>query len=443
MLGVRGHRLARIRSSRELAHDVGLLRGQPRLERRVPHGRQVHGWRQHLHGAGLPRPLGRAGERGRRPVRRRRPPHGARRPAPAERGRLRPGAHDLPRQQPDQDGRDGVRRRRRRHVVADVQRGTALATVDRQLLQRGHAPSQPRRHDRRLGRRLPSRAIRHHPSRATAPSSCATAGARAGATAATSTSPTSTAAWRAATTTWPSSPPARPTSTRASTSTTRSATSRSPVRTPSGTTSWGANVFTAAASEDLAAVGIYTPLPGCAYEILYAPAGGTPSFGDAAVGDVGDDAHGGVPRRPVAGDGAADLRSEVHRRLQAHRPRCRRYHYTIPVERPIATYSNATANAGESYVSTNGSTWRDLTAGHQGRQRLPQGVHASRARRPRRRSSRRRTAARTGRSAASTPITWTGTGAGTATIELEPRRRRDVDRDARSGRRTTAATPGR
>jgi C1A family cysteine protease len=134
-----------------------------------------------------------------------------------------------------------------------------------------------------------------------------------------------------------------------------------------GTTSWGANVFTAAASEDLAAVGIYTPLPGCSYEILYAPQGGTPSF--AALQSVTTGTMPTAGYHVVALPATVPLTSgqefTVAFKLTVPTPPAGAdldpYHYYLPVERPIDTYSNATASAGESYINTTGVTWRDLT----------------------------------------------------------------------------------
>ena len=41
------------------------------------------------------------------------------------------------------------------------------------------------------------------------------------------------------------------------------------------------------------------------------------------------------------------------------------YNYPITIERPISGYtSQATASAGQSYISSTGTTWTDLTAMH-------------------------------------------------------------------------------
>jgi C1A family cysteine protease/photosystem II stability/assembly factor-like uncharacterized protein len=129
----------------------------------------------------------------------------------------------------------------------------------------------------------------------------------------------------------------------------------------SGTTGWCANVFTAAADEDLAAVGIYTPLPGCSYEILYADAGGTPSFATLQSQTSGTMATAGyhVLALPATVPLTSGHKFTVALKLTVPDPT---YHYYLPVERPFADYSTATSDPGESYVNTSGTTWRDLTS---------------------------------------------------------------------------------
>ena len=128
----------------------------------------------------------------------------------------------------------------------------------------------------------------------------------------------------------------------------------------SGTTSWCANVFTAAASEDLAAVGVYTPLPGCSYEILYAGSGGTPSAATLQSLTSGTIATAGY--KVVALPATVPLTSgqQFTIALKLTVPDAS-YHYYLPVETPIGGYSNATSNPGESYVNT-GTGWRDITS---------------------------------------------------------------------------------
>lgn len=137
--------------------------------------------------------------------------------------------------------------------------------------------------------------------------------------------------------------------------------------TSSGTTSSCANVFTAAASEGLAAVGIYTPYPGCAYEVLYAGAGGKPSSSALQSLTSGTMATAGyhVVALPATVPLTSGQQFTVALKLTVPdppRPVPLYYYDYLPVERPIPGYSDATSNPGESYVNTAGSTWRDITS---------------------------------------------------------------------------------
>lgn len=128
----------------------------------------------------------------------------------------------------------------------------------------------------------------------------------------------------------------------------------------SGTTAWFANVFTAEESEDLAAVGFYTPLPGCSYEVHAAPGSSSPSFASLQPCGSGTLATAGYHVLPLTT--AVPLASgqpfTVAVKLTVP---ASWYHYPIPVERPWTGYSNATADPGQSYVCTDGATWQDLT----------------------------------------------------------------------------------
>ncbi len=128
----------------------------------------------------------------------------------------------------------------------------------------------------------------------------------------------------------------------------------------SGTTSWFANVFTAAAAADLAAVGFYTPLDGCTYEVYSSASSGKPSFAGLVSRGSGTIAEAGYHVVPLAS--TAPLTSGRPFTVAVKLTVPSAYHYPIPVERPYRGYSNATSNPGESYVCTDGSTWRDITS---------------------------------------------------------------------------------
>jgi C1A family cysteine protease len=129
----------------------------------------------------------------------------------------------------------------------------------------------------------------------------------------------------------------------------------------SGTTSSSANVFTAAANEDLAAVGVYTPYPGCGYEVLYAGTGGKPTSSALQSLTSGTMATAGyhVVALPTTVPLTSGQQFTVVLKLTVPDPS---YHYYLPVERPVDGYSDATSSPGQSYVNLNGAVWRDLTS---------------------------------------------------------------------------------
>ncbi len=123
--------------------------------------------------------------------------------------------------------------------------------------------------------------------------------------------------------------------------------------------SWFANVFKAVANEDLTAVGFYTPLAGCSYEIYTSATSGAPSFTKLSERGAGTIATPGY--HVVDLDTAAAVISGQPFTIAVKLTVPSVYHRPIPVERPYTGYSNATAKAGQSYVCIDGSTWRDLT----------------------------------------------------------------------------------
>jgi C1A family cysteine protease len=129
----------------------------------------------------------------------------------------------------------------------------------------------------------------------------------------------------------------------------------------SGTTGWFANVYSAAATEDLAAVGFYTPLAGCTYEVYSSPTSGTPSFASLQSCGSGTVAAPGYHVVPLAATVPLTSGQPFTVAVKLISPDAT-YHDVIPIEAPYTGYSNATANAGESYVCLNGSTWSDLTS---------------------------------------------------------------------------------
>lgn len=132
---------------------------------------------------------------------------------------------------------------------------------------------------------------------------------------------------------------------------------------PNTTTStgWFANVFTATATEDLAAVGFYTPLPNCSYEVHTSATSGLPSFAGLQLRGAGTLTTAGyhVVTLPATVPLTSGQPFTVAVKLTAPDASFRD---PIPAEVPYTGYSdNASSNPGESYVCLNGSTWQDIT----------------------------------------------------------------------------------
>lgn len=127
--------------------------------------------------------------------------------------------------------------------------------------------------------------------------------------------------------------------------------------------SWGANIFTAADSENLTAIATYSMSPDTTAEIrVYTDvAAGDPSSGQLRATQTASFAHEGyytVALNTPVGLTANQKFSVVIRYS------CPQSNYPIPVESPIANYSSgARANAGESFISydLNGN-WNDIGA---------------------------------------------------------------------------------
>ncbi len=127
-------------------------------------------------------------------------------------------------------------------------------------------------------------------------------------------------------------------------------------------TAWTANVFTATNSEAIEAVGLFTNQVNTTYQIfIYTnPDAGTGEQCRPGFDGARDYRDSGIPHgypadtRPVN----AGQKFSVVVRLQTPN-----YEYPIAIEEPFDGYSSqATASAGQSYVSSTGSTWTDLTS---------------------------------------------------------------------------------
>ncbi len=127
------------------------------------------------------------------------------------------------------------------------------------------------------------------------------------------------------------------------------------------TTGWGANIFTAKSNEVLKAVSFYTTDLNCNYVInIYTNPSTTPISQAGPVltqsGTIPNAGYHTVPLNSGVKLNAGQTFSVV---MELTNPT---YQYPIPVEMPISGYSSqAKANASESFVSSDGNTWTDIT----------------------------------------------------------------------------------
>lgn len=127
------------------------------------------------------------------------------------------------------------------------------------------------------------------------------------------------------------------------------------------TTAWGANIFTASQSGPVSAFSFYASTPGTSYDArIYLNPNNGPirSTGYVAreTGTVADSGYYTVPIATLVQVNAGDRFSVV---IKFTTPGM---NYPIPMEQPIGGYSSAaTAGSGQSYISSTGSTWTDIT----------------------------------------------------------------------------------
>jgi C1A family cysteine protease len=127
------------------------------------------------------------------------------------------------------------------------------------------------------------------------------------------------------------------------------------------TTGWCANIFTAKSNEVLKAVSFYTTDINCNYAIkIYNNTGSQPIDQNSPTltqsGKIPNAGYNTVPLNSGVQLNAGQKFSVV---LELISPV---YNYPIAVEMPISGYSSqAKANASESFVSSDGNTWTDIT----------------------------------------------------------------------------------
>lgn len=124
-------------------------------------------------------------------------------------------------------------------------------------------------------------------------------------------------------------------------------------------TAWGANVFSAEANETLSAVGFYALTKNTSYEVrIYDRFNGS-SFSELLVSVEGTLTFPGYHTitlpTPISLEEGDDFGIVVKLTTPG-------YAWPVPIEKPIDGYNTgSTANAGESYVSKNGTTFTDIT----------------------------------------------------------------------------------
>lgn len=129
-----------------------------------------------------------------------------------------------------------------------------------------------------------------------------------------------------------------------------------------GTTVWGANIFTATGNDIIGAVGFYAGARNTTNTIyIYKNVtAGQPRSGTLVTNLTVSSAEAGYVTAllPIPVYVATNTRFSVVMKLTTPG-----YSWPLPFEYPIANYSSsASASAGQSFRSTNGSTWRDLTS---------------------------------------------------------------------------------
>jgi C1A family cysteine protease len=127
------------------------------------------------------------------------------------------------------------------------------------------------------------------------------------------------------------------------------------------TTGWGANIFTANSNEVLKAISFYTTDLNCNYVInIYNNIGSNPiSQSGPALAQSGTISSAGYHTIPLNSGVQLNAGQKFSVVLELTNPT---YQYPIAVEMPISGHSSqATANASESFVSSDGNTWTDIT----------------------------------------------------------------------------------
>ena len=126
-----------------------------------------------------------------------------------------------------------------------------------------------------------------------------------------------------------------------------------------GNTAWFSNIFAAVESEGLVAVSFYTASPNSSYELhIYTGVTSGPTTGSLAGSQTGTIASPGYHTIPLNLPVPLTSGEKFSVVVKLTTPG---YGYPIPVEGPGFYSGQATSNPGESYMSSSGSNWTDMT----------------------------------------------------------------------------------
>jgi len=125
-------------------------------------------------------------------------------------------------------------------------------------------------------------------------------------------------------------------------------------------TAWFANVFSSAASEQLSAVSFYTPVAGAAYVVdIYTNAVSGPISGLLSGTTSGTIAAPGYHTITLSSPVPVTAGEKFSVVVELTTPG---YTYPIAIETPYEGYSSGSEGApGQSYISSNGASWTDIT----------------------------------------------------------------------------------
>ena len=124
---------------------------------------------------------------------------------------------------------------------------------------------------------------------------------------------------------------------------------------------WCANIFTSKSDEALKAVSFYTTDSNCNYEIyIYTNPGSNPiSQAGPVLSKSGTSPAAGYHTIPLDSGVPLKAGQKFSVVLKLTTPE---YNFPIAIEMPYSGYSSkATAHAGESFISSDGNTWTDIT----------------------------------------------------------------------------------